>query len=150
MAKAANRARVAGGQKYEVDYEAKKTGRSASAVKKAVKKVGNARKRVREASRAVNPRSASSSATTAFLDPARKSGEGGQRLQTRLDVAQVDLRLQECELVVDSGLADVDVPRLGAAIRAVAPAITSPFQRILQLERRLHRPDPDRLPACRI
>ncbi|MDA9542268.1 hypothetical protein ACM41_39865 [Bradyrhizobium sp. CCBAU 21362] len=40
------RARVAGGQKYEVGYEAKKTGRSASAVKKAVKKVGNARKRV--------------------------------------------------------------------------------------------------------
>jgi hypothetical protein len=29
-----------------VGYEAKKTGRSASAVKKAVKKVGNARKRV--------------------------------------------------------------------------------------------------------
>jgi hypothetical protein len=41
-----DRARVAGGQKHEVGYEAKKTGRSASAVKKAVKKVGNARKRV--------------------------------------------------------------------------------------------------------
>ena len=40
------RARVAGGQKYEVGYESKKTGRSASAVKKAVKKVGNSRKRV--------------------------------------------------------------------------------------------------------
>jgi hypothetical protein len=39
-----DRARVAGGQKYEVGYEAKKTGRSA--VKKAVKKVGNSRKRV--------------------------------------------------------------------------------------------------------
>ena len=37
-----DRARVAGGQ----DYEAKKTGKSAPAVKKAVKKVGNARKRV--------------------------------------------------------------------------------------------------------
>jgi hypothetical protein len=37
---------VAGGQKYEVGYESKKTGRSASAVKKAVKKVGNSRKRV--------------------------------------------------------------------------------------------------------
>lgn len=32
-------------QKYEVSYEAKKTGRPASAVKNAVKKVGNARKR---------------------------------------------------------------------------------------------------------
>ena len=41
-----DRARVAGGQNYEVRYELKKTGRSASAVKKAVKKVGNARKRV--------------------------------------------------------------------------------------------------------
>lgn len=41
-----DRARVAGGQEYEVGYEAKKTGRSSSAVKKAVKKVGNARKRV--------------------------------------------------------------------------------------------------------
>jgi Protein of unknown function (DUF3606) len=37
---------VAGGQKHEVRYGAKKTGRSASAVKKAVKKVGNSRKRV--------------------------------------------------------------------------------------------------------
>jgi hypothetical protein len=37
---------VADGQDYEVRYESKKTGRSASAVKKAVKKVGNARKRV--------------------------------------------------------------------------------------------------------
>ena len=41
-----DRARVASGQKYEVDYEAKKTKKSASAVKKAVKKVGNSRKRV--------------------------------------------------------------------------------------------------------
>jgi hypothetical protein len=41
-----DRARVAGGQKYEVNYESKKTGRSASAVKKAVKKVSNARRRV--------------------------------------------------------------------------------------------------------
>jgi Protein of unknown function (DUF3606) len=41
-----DRARVAGGQDYEVRYESKKTGRSAAAVKKAVKKVGNRRKRV--------------------------------------------------------------------------------------------------------
>ena len=40
-----DRARVAGGQKYEVSYEAKKSGRSAPAVKKAVKKVGNMRKK---------------------------------------------------------------------------------------------------------
>lgn len=41
-----DRARVAGGQDHEVRYEAKKTGKSAQAVKKAVKKVGNTRKRV--------------------------------------------------------------------------------------------------------
>jgi len=37
---------VAGGQDYEVRYVAKKTGRSAAAVKKAVKKVGSSRKKV--------------------------------------------------------------------------------------------------------
>jgi hypothetical protein len=41
-----DRARVAGGQDYEVRYTAKKTSKSASAVKKAVKKVGSSRKRV--------------------------------------------------------------------------------------------------------
>ena len=41
-----DRARVAGGQNYEVRYEAKKTGRSKAAVKKAVKKVGNSRRKV--------------------------------------------------------------------------------------------------------
>jgi hypothetical protein len=34
------------GQDYEVRYEAKKTGRSKAAVKKAVKKVGTSRKKV--------------------------------------------------------------------------------------------------------
>jgi hypothetical protein len=41
-----DRARVAGGQDYETRYEAKKTGKSRAAVKSAVKKVGNSRKRV--------------------------------------------------------------------------------------------------------
>jgi hypothetical protein len=40
--RAQDRAKIAGGQKYEVSYEAKKTGRSAPAVKK----VGNVRKTV--------------------------------------------------------------------------------------------------------
>jgi hypothetical protein len=35
---------VAGGQDYEIRYEARKTGKSKAAVKKAVKKVGNNRK----------------------------------------------------------------------------------------------------------
>jgi hypothetical protein len=41
-----DRARVAGEQDYEVRYAAKKTRKSAAAVKKAVKKVGRSRKRV--------------------------------------------------------------------------------------------------------
>ncbi|WP_028337865.1 MULTISPECIES: DUF3606 domain-containing protein [Bradyrhizobium] len=41
-----DRARVAGGQDYEVSYEAKKARKSAASVKKAVKKVGNSRKQV--------------------------------------------------------------------------------------------------------
>jgi len=41
-----DRARVAGGQDYEVRYAAKKSGKSKAAVKKAVKKVGTSRKRV--------------------------------------------------------------------------------------------------------
>jgi hypothetical protein len=41
--RAQDRAKVAGGQEYEVAYEAEKTGTSPAAVKKAVKKVGNSR-----------------------------------------------------------------------------------------------------------
>jgi hypothetical protein len=41
-----DRARVAGGQGYEVDYESRKTKTSRAAVKKAVKKAGNSRKKV--------------------------------------------------------------------------------------------------------
>lgn len=43
-----DRARVAGGQDYEVRYAAKKSGKSASAVKKVVKKAGSGRKKVEE------------------------------------------------------------------------------------------------------
>ena len=41
-----DRARVAGGQDYEVRYEAKKTGKSKSRVKKAAKRAGPSRKNV--------------------------------------------------------------------------------------------------------
>jgi len=41
-----DRARVAGGQDYEVRYEAGKMHKSRRAVKKVVKKLGNSRKRV--------------------------------------------------------------------------------------------------------
>jgi hypothetical protein len=41
-----DRALVAGGQRYEVGYAAKKTKKSTKQVKKAVKKVGSSRKKV--------------------------------------------------------------------------------------------------------
>jgi len=44
-----DRALVAGGQDYEVQYAARKSRRSSSAVKKAVKKVGSSRKKVKKA-----------------------------------------------------------------------------------------------------
>ena len=46
--RAQDRARVAGGQDYEVKYEAGKTGASAKAVKDAVKDVGNSRATVED------------------------------------------------------------------------------------------------------
>ena len=47
--RAQDRARVASGQKHEVQYEAKKTGASAADVKRTVKSVGNSRKKVDKA-----------------------------------------------------------------------------------------------------
>jgi len=44
--RAQDRARVAGGQEHEVRYEAKKEDVSKDEVKKAVKNVGNSRKKV--------------------------------------------------------------------------------------------------------
>ena len=44
-----DRARVAGGEDYEVQYEAKKTGRKPAAVKKAIRKVGTSRAKVTRA-----------------------------------------------------------------------------------------------------
>jgi hypothetical protein len=41
-----DRAPIAAGQDYELRYEAKKTGKPKSAVKRAVKKVGPSRKKV--------------------------------------------------------------------------------------------------------
>jgi hypothetical protein len=49
--RAQDRARVAGGQKHEVSYASKKSGKKPSAVRKAIKKVGNSRKKVNRALR---------------------------------------------------------------------------------------------------
>ncbi len=46
--RAQDRARVAGGQDYEVRYEAKKTGASKAEVKEAVKSAGNSRAKVEQ------------------------------------------------------------------------------------------------------
>ncbi|NKN16770.1 DUF3606 domain-containing protein [Rhizobium laguerreae] len=45
---AQDRARVAGGQDHEVNYEAKKEAVSKDTVKKTVKEVGNSRKKVED------------------------------------------------------------------------------------------------------
>ena len=47
--RAQDRSKVAGGQRHEVGYEAKKTGASAADVKQAVKSAGNSRKKVERA-----------------------------------------------------------------------------------------------------
>lgn len=47
--RAQDRKLVAGGQRHEVAYEAKKTGKPAAAVKQAVKSTGNGRKKVERA-----------------------------------------------------------------------------------------------------
>lgn len=47
--RAQDREKVAGGQDYEVNYEANKLGTSAEKVKKAVKQAGNSRKKVEKA-----------------------------------------------------------------------------------------------------
>jgi hypothetical protein len=49
--RAQDRAKVAGGQDYEVAYAAEKNHRSTTAVKKAIKEVGNDRKKVNAAVR---------------------------------------------------------------------------------------------------
>jgi len=46
--RAQDRRRVAGGQDYEVRYEAKKIGKSKKRVKRAVKRVGNSRRKVEQ------------------------------------------------------------------------------------------------------
>jgi len=46
--RAQDRAKVAGGQKHETSYEAKKTRTSPSEVRRAVKKVGNSRGKVED------------------------------------------------------------------------------------------------------
>jgi hypothetical protein len=46
--RAQDRARVAGGQDYEVRYEAKKTGTSLDEVREAVKAAGNSRDKVEQ------------------------------------------------------------------------------------------------------
>jgi len=45
---AQDRKKVAGGQDYEVEYEKQKTGVSKGQIKKAIKTVGNSRKKVEQ------------------------------------------------------------------------------------------------------
>lgn len=58
----------------------------------------------------------------------------------RLDFAQVDLRLQKHDFIVERGLADIGVPGPGPTVTAVAPAVAALLQGILEFERRLLGP----------
>jgi hypothetical protein len=71
-------------------------------------------------------------------------------LQSGLDVAQIDLRLEKRDLFFESGLVDVDIPGLRSTVAAVTPTITAAFQGILEFERRPLRPDAQRFPSRRL
>lgn len=68
-----DRARVAGGQDYEVGYESKKTRKSAGAVKKAVKKVGQQPEEGREDPKAQTLILGRSTAKNYLFPPCRRS-----------------------------------------------------------------------------
>jgi len=84
------------------------------------------------------------------LNPSGEARERGQGLQSRLEVSQADLRLQKCDLLVDHGLSEIDVPGPRAAVASVGPAVAASFQGVLDIEGRLLRPDPNRLGAGRL
>jgi hypothetical protein len=61
------------------------------------------------------------------LRPDRKSSEGRQRLQSRLNVPQIDFGLEKRDLVIERDLVDIDVPGPGSAVAPVTPAVAAPF-----------------------
>src|SRR5262249_20303122 len=71
--------------------------------------------------------------------------ERSERLQPRRDLAQIDIRLQEGDLVVQRRFLDVDEPRPRSSVAAVAPLVAAPLQDVLQFERRMLSPYPDGL-----
>jgi hypothetical protein len=52
------------------------------------------------------------------LRPDRKSSEGRQRLQSRLNVPQIDFGLEKRDLIIERDLVDIDVPGPGSAVAA--------------------------------
>jgi hypothetical protein len=61
------------------------------------------------------------------LRPDRKSSEGRQRLQSRLNVPQIDFGLEKRDLIIERDLVDIDVPGPGSAVAPVTPAVAAPF-----------------------
>jgi hypothetical protein len=61
------------------------------------------------------------------LRPDRKSSEGRQRLQSRLNVPQIDFGLEKRDFVIERNLVDIDVPGPGSAVAPVTPAVAAPF-----------------------
>ena len=101
--RAQDRSKVAGGQKYEVSYEAKKTGRSAPAVKRAVKKVGNVRSKARRSWR-------EKSRVSCRVPAGQSGGHSGQ-------VSPMDPRTSRTSATASSG----DTPA-GGCCRAMSTA----------------------------
>jgi hypothetical protein len=87
-------------------------------------------------------------ASIADSDPRGEARERRQSLQTRLDVAQINLCFQKSDFVAERGLVHVDVPGSWSAIGPIRPPIAAALQRILELERRLFGPDADGLLSC--
>ena len=75
------------------------------------------------------------SCSLAHLCSDRKSIEGGQGLKTRLDIAKVNLGLEERDFVVQLAFVNVHVSGPWPAIAPVAPAIAAPLERVFQVER---------------
>jgi len=68
------------------------------------------------------------------LRPDRESSEGGQRLQSRLNVPQIDFGLEKRDLVIERDLVDIDVPGPVVCPR-YPPPIVPPNAGVLALHR---------------
>jgi len=77
----------------------------------------------------------------------RKPVECRQGLQAGLHVPEIDLGPEKRDFLIQLAFIDVDVPGPRPAITPITPTVTAPPEQILEVERRLLRPQPHRLLA---